>query len=712
MNGVNHTEDQFLQKITEIIDANLHNEHFGVTELAEQLGMSRITLHRKVKSVIQKSVSEFIREARLNRALELLRKNGGTVSEIAYKVGFGSVTYFNTSFHEHFGFTPGEVLKGLHPAVEVVETKPQPKQNQIFIKRRFFYFIIAVAAVLLLAVVLYQLNEPSEVEEQTIAILPFINDSGEEFAPFTTWMGIEIGNKLGKIENMLVVPQSTTEIYHDSKKSNREIARELMVDHLLRGRTIKTGDKILLNIELFEAKTDQPLFTEIYERDLDETEEASLKRIFEICEDVVFQISEVLQTDITYEEQELVAKKSTKNPEALQYFQLGNYLIAKNYLLPNTYDLHLYYDAKKAFETAVVLDSLYIDAYVQLAYIYIEALYPYTSGLPLAYSYLDSGLVMADKALMLDKNNRSANAYKRKYFLHKGMYAEAEKLEPFVGKGVKYPGYYVSRLADYYSIHDYYHFFEALSKYHELKSEIENKSIWIFNNEIWCYSVTGFPNLAKQRNLEKFKITNDTVLFETYNLSIESRSGNYQKVLELTEKNLKKYPNSIQFMYWEILIRNFLQDYNNALKAVVKLENALEKTGDSLNLTNYMYGITFLKNGMPDKANVFFKEAIKRIEEEINYNYWTAKGYIAHFNLARIYSVMNDRQKSLYYLGEMKKASYTFEYMIHELKNDPLFDNVRSEPEFQKITRELEKKYLEEHEKIRKLLISKGLEPA
>ncbi|HSM48589.1 MAG TPA: AraC family transcriptional regulator, partial [Draconibacterium sp.] len=86
-------EKQFVKKLVDIIEANLHNEQFGVNELAEELGMSRITLHRKVKSVVKKSVSEFIREARLIRASELLQQKVGTVSEIAYKVGFGSVTY-------------------------------------------------------------------------------------------------------------------------------------------------------------------------------------------------------------------------------------------------------------------------------------------------------------------------------------------------------------------------------------------------------------------------------------------------------------------------------------------------------------------------------------------------------------------------------------------------------------------------------------------
>jgi AraC-like DNA-binding protein/TolB-like protein len=249
-------EKQFVKKLVDIIEANLHNEQFGVNELAEELGMSRITLHRKVKSVVKKSVSEFIREARLIRASELLQQKAGTVSEIAYKVGFGSVTYFDRCFRKHYGYPPGEVLKGIHPPVEEVTIEPKPAKRKIVTKHRLFFIAIPTAAVLLLAIFLVKPSKLIDIKENTIAILPFVNDSGEEFAPFTTWMGIEIGNKLGKIENMLVVPQSTTETYRDSKKSNRDIARELMVDHILRGRTIKTGDKILLNIELLEAKTE------------------------------------------------------------------------------------------------------------------------------------------------------------------------------------------------------------------------------------------------------------------------------------------------------------------------------------------------------------------------------------------------------------------------------------------------------------------------
>ena len=115
---------------------------------------------------------------------------------------------------------------------------------------------------------------------------------------------------------------------------------------------------------------------------------------------------------------------------------------------------------------------------------------------------------------------------------------------------------------------------------------------------------------------------------------------------------------------------------------------------------------------MTEKALPIFEEAIKNFEEQIKYSSWEAKLYYSHFCLAQIYAALNNKQQSMNYLGLMKKATSTPKIFIYGLKNDPMFDNVRNEPEFRKITRELEKKYFEEHEKIKKLLISKGLEPA
>jgi len=78
-----HEKEQFLQKVTGIIHSNIENEQFGVSELARELGMSRSNLHRRIKTATGKSVSRYIREVRLNKALELLKDSDLSVSEVA-----------------------------------------------------------------------------------------------------------------------------------------------------------------------------------------------------------------------------------------------------------------------------------------------------------------------------------------------------------------------------------------------------------------------------------------------------------------------------------------------------------------------------------------------------------------------------------------------------------------------------------------------------
>jgi len=106
-------DQAFIRKLTEAVEANLSNEHFGVDELANEVGMSRSQIHRKLKAISNQSASQFIRELRLERAKEMLLQDTGTASEIAFQVGFGSPTYFNTCFHEYFGFPPWEFKKHL-----------------------------------------------------------------------------------------------------------------------------------------------------------------------------------------------------------------------------------------------------------------------------------------------------------------------------------------------------------------------------------------------------------------------------------------------------------------------------------------------------------------------------------------------------------------------------------------------------------------------
>ena len=101
----------FISNLTEIILANLKNENFGANELASASRISKYSLRRRLNTLTNKTVNQFIRETRLRKALELLRNEEVNVTEVTYKVGFGSPAYFNTCFHEFFGYPPGKVTK-------------------------------------------------------------------------------------------------------------------------------------------------------------------------------------------------------------------------------------------------------------------------------------------------------------------------------------------------------------------------------------------------------------------------------------------------------------------------------------------------------------------------------------------------------------------------------------------------------------------------
>lgn len=104
-------DEVFLQKLTDAVFSNLNNEQFGAEELAKLVGISRSQIHRKLQKINGKSITQFIREIKLEEALKLLQRDVGTSSEISYRVGFSSPVYFTKYFHEYFGCPPSEVKR-------------------------------------------------------------------------------------------------------------------------------------------------------------------------------------------------------------------------------------------------------------------------------------------------------------------------------------------------------------------------------------------------------------------------------------------------------------------------------------------------------------------------------------------------------------------------------------------------------------------------
>jgi signal transduction histidine kinase/AraC-like DNA-binding protein/ActR/RegA family two-component response regulator len=104
-------DEAFLLRVHEIVEANLGDESFGVDDLARGVSLSYSQLHRKIQALTGQPPTHYVRNIRLRRALEMLKRNAGTVSEIAFSVGFTSPAYFTKCFHRLFGMLPSEVGK-------------------------------------------------------------------------------------------------------------------------------------------------------------------------------------------------------------------------------------------------------------------------------------------------------------------------------------------------------------------------------------------------------------------------------------------------------------------------------------------------------------------------------------------------------------------------------------------------------------------------
>jgi two-component system, sensor histidine kinase ChiS len=104
-------EDPFWAKCSEFIARHITDNSFGVEKLAALLNMSRSNFHRKTKQACGLTPIELIKNKRLEIALEMLKNKEGNITEIAYKSGFTSQSYFTKCFTEHFGYPPSFVLK-------------------------------------------------------------------------------------------------------------------------------------------------------------------------------------------------------------------------------------------------------------------------------------------------------------------------------------------------------------------------------------------------------------------------------------------------------------------------------------------------------------------------------------------------------------------------------------------------------------------------
>jgi TolB-like protein/class 3 adenylate cyclase/Tfp pilus assembly protein PilF len=231
------------------------------------------------------------------------------------------------------------------------------------------------------------MRSPLSVAEKSIAVLPFENLSEEKQNEyFADGVQDEILTDLARIADLKVISRTSVMQYKSGVARNlREIGEQLGVAHLLEGSVQRAANKIRVNAQLIDARTDAHLWAQTYDRDLAD--------VFAIQSEIAKAIAEQLQARLSPNEKTAIEKPPTTD---LAAFDL--YTRAKTLLLSLSFNLKREQVVRQAIELlnqAVARDPAFFEAYYQLVYAHGYAYSVYGDHTPARLALAEAALQAA-----------------------------------------------------------------------------------------------------------------------------------------------------------------------------------------------------------------------------------------------------------------------------------------------------------------------------
>ncbi|WP_321516024.1 helix-turn-helix domain-containing protein [Marinifilum fragile] len=673
-------ENEFLLKLKSLVEENLSNESFGVSELADAIGMSRSNLLRKVKKQCNLSVSQFIRQIRLENAREILVKGDANVSEVAYQVGFSSTSYFIKCFREFYGYPPGET--GKH---EIAEVERNPKKSR---PRKRLIAVVILLGIFTTYFILNSIQFGSEEADKSIAVLPFKNDSKDSSNVYIVNGLMEsVLNHLQKIKDVRVISRTSVEKYRNSNLTIPEIAKELNVSYFVEGSGQKIGEQILLNIQLIKASNDKHLWAEQYDR--------QAKDIFKLQKEVAKKIARSVEAIITPEEEKLMDKIPTENLEAYDEFLKGLDLMRQG-------KRELLSDAIPHLDKAIDLDDEFARAYAfrSMAYYYLDIFKS-------EKLHIDKVIADADKAILFDSKDYQCLIAKALSYVAKD---DKQAAVPYFEKALEYnpnSAYVLNYLSDFYANYmpDTQKYLEYALKGIQLNIAA-NDSItasFIYLHVSNALIQSGFINESEKYVNKSLEYNPDNLYSEylrAYVLYAKNKDWNETKRLVLEAWN--KDQSRLDILQELGKICYCQRDYEEAYKYYSKFVKAREDA----NLEIYQgedakIAHVYAKVGKYEEAKMFFNRYKEFAQKH--------QSIYKDLSLAVCDLQEGEVEKTFEHLYRFAEADEYPYWILLFLEDDPLFDDINNTKRFKDFMNVLEERFDKRHNNLKKVLKEKKL---
>jgi TolB-like protein/class 3 adenylate cyclase/Tfp pilus assembly protein PilF len=228
------------------------------------------------------------------------------------------------------------------------------------------------------------------VPEKSIAVMPFENRSEDKAnAYFADGIQEEILTRLSKIADLKVISRTSTQHYKSAPENLSEIAKQLGVAHILEGSVQKSGDAVRVNVQLIKAANDSHLWADTFDRKLTD--------IFSVESEVAKAIADQLRAKLTGQEEQVIAAKPTDNPEAYDAYLRGLAYTLKT--LPTPVNA---LGAQKYFREAVRLDPKFALSWALLSI--VDSRNYLTQSLQPTAALREEARQAAETALILQPN--------------------------------------------------------------------------------------------------------------------------------------------------------------------------------------------------------------------------------------------------------------------------------------------------------------------
>ncbi|MFC7524599.1 helix-turn-helix domain-containing protein [Parapedobacter sp. GCM10030251] len=684
LSGSHSVDSDFLIRVTAVVMENVSDEQFGVSELADKMHMSRSNLLRRIKHATHQSASQFIREVRLKRGMELLNDTGSTVSEVAHAVGFSSTSYFIKCFREFYGYPPGEVGKRVES--ETLPTADMP------VKRKANSRIIAVAVTVLavaLGFAIYRAGRSTSAAapEKSIAVLPFKNDSNDSTNVYLINGLMESTlNNLQQIKDLRVVSRTSAEKYRHTAKSIPELAGELQVNYVVEGSGQKIGNRILLNIQLIDAQQDRHLWARQYEREVTD--------IFQLQQEIAKEIAREVRAIVTWEEQKRIEQIPTTDLAAYDLFLKAAELMRQG--------------GRANLETAIALlkQATGRDREFGLAYAVTAIAYHYLDVFQQQPQYVDSIGSYADKALLCSPTSAESLFAKGLHYVNQKAYASAI---PYLEKALTYnpnSTLVLRFLSDFYNW-----YVPNTAKYLEYALQGMRLDPAAQDSSAASYNYLHLSNALVQ-------------------------TGFVDESLRYVEQSLAYDPEN-PYAAWLRAVVVYAK-YRDSRKAEKLLLAQLAKDSSQMNILQEL-GKLYFHTG-DDQAAFRYYERFLRLREEQKLNFF----HTVDLDMAILWSKRGNREKSEHHFSQFKKfadhdqsiykhmhlALYdayrgnasdmidhlrlfakedNYQYWVLLFKEDIMVARFKDNPAFKAVFDEIETKFWNANKKIRETLEEKGL---